>query len=565
MVTFTQYANEARVTIEKETKYDYKATDCLQGCIARLTEGCPGIVTPINTESMAPWAEVEFEGQGVKITVGNKSAPNLQTISGVSHPNSAAIQSVETGLSSGLQCKVEIIDEQGGSFDMFFDKMVKCMSQSSASYQMNLRFGWVGTQCGQTRGSILKLPKEQWTLTYTPLKMDVNFTKGKVKYTITGADSAQLIFTGRETTAWGSDDQQLTLKDAIRQMFNTKEPKLEAKFLRRTKGGRTEEWDFPGENGTWFSKGEGPVGAWRCDNENKIVAANKWIVNAGMVTDRGKGVICSWQSISEDGKPTVIFWEDGQPDADEIADCSRSIGTFIVNGGKCSNVISFKPKINFAAQFQARLVGGGVGGGQTSKTIERDNTEGKGKKKKKVQMKSTGISGEITTSTTAQNAHGKQALEMKEKAQMAHSKSGTLQQVINAISAELVMVGNPDPVFVNTMLCKFKTVTIVVINPFSLGYAPSVFDGSTERLPNVNIGREILERRKYSSLCGDWLADPVCNELLSNKAWQIQGIHHSIKGGSYITTLNLFLAVVEGQHLGNDTLAWLRPPCPEGD
>ena len=63
--------------------------------------------------------------------------------------------------------------------------------------------------------------------------------------------------------------------------------------------------------------------------------------------------------------------------------------------------------------------------------------------------------------------------------------------------------------------------SLIVINPFHL---------KTQNLVLRDVG------------CPEWLAQPACNPVFSNKNWQIQGVNHQIKGGSYITILKLMLA-----------------------
>ena len=41
--------------------------------------------------------------------------------------------------------------------------------------------------------------------------------------------------------------------------------------------------------------------------------------------------------------------------------------------------------------------------------------------------------------------------------------------------------------------------------------------------------------------CGDWIVDPVCNEILTNSRWFVRGLSHRIGPGSYTTTIRIFL------------------------
>ena len=85
------------------------------------------------------------------------------------------------------------------------------------------------------------------------------------------------------------------------------------------------------------------------------------------------------------------------------------------------------------------------------------------------------------------------------------------------IRADMVIVGDP----------KFPTqadgviyglfISIVFVNPFHL----------------------IADEEEP---CGEWMANPPCNEFLSNKNWLIERVNHKIQDGTYTTTLGLWLA-----------------------
>ena len=41
--------------------------------------------------------------------------------------------------------------------------------------------------------------------------------------------------------------------------------------------------------------------------------------------------------------------------------------------------------------------------------------------------------------------------------------------------------------------------------------------------------------------CGDWLADPICNDVLSNRAWLVRSVTHRISEGKFSTTFGVYL------------------------
>ena len=84
------------------------------------------------------------------------------------------------------------------------------------------------------------------------------------------------------------------------------------------------------------------------------------------------------------------------------------------------------------------------------------------------------------------------------------------------IEAELIVQGDPSDQLVHPQLILGKKLSLVVINPYHL-----LGDGDNG--------------------CPDWLARPACNDILSNKNWMIQGVDHSIREGSYVTTFKLSL------------------------
>jgi hypothetical protein len=467
---------------------------------------------------MSPFVKAGFgsvDGEGA-ITVGNKSFPT--------RPHEAIIKSFEYSMSNGIQCRIEIFDEQGGSFTRFFEEMAKCIDTISTDYSLRVEFGWIGTRCD---GSVDVWPSP--TLQFLIKDVEATFNQGKIKFTVTATDMMQPIFNARENKCSGGDKvMSLPLKQAIIKLFTEEEPICDVKFLKRNfNGPSTEQWEF-------YQFGmDGPTDAWRSDNQNKLATAIKWL--EPFRTKDEKGIIATFNSTENQ----VIFWEDFTLDCDEPTELdARSIGTFIVNGGKCSCVLDFSPKINWVLAW-SQLATGGQTSPSSHKPVKKNNKRPAGCKVQQQEDESkAGPMQAIPITSQGHNNWGpEEVTPQTDKSQNAHAKANSLMEAFKAIEAELRIVGNPDPDFTDLKLIVGRTASIVVINPFHL----------------VGGGDDA---------CPEYLADPPCNEYLSNKNWMIKGANHNITEGSYTTTLNVVL-MVPGIDLDPDSTLGADPDAPK--
>ena len=466
--------------------------NCLKGCVSNFLGG--PIQVPIDGNNIGPWVRVFFaDGEGETISVGNQSSPGLS--------NHAVIKSFEYGSSNGVQCKVEIIDEEGGAFEQFIQKLLKCINESSKSYNMKVQFGWIVANCeGNT--TAMSSP----VLTFSLINIEITLSEGKIKFTIHGQDIFQAVFVSREDKNFGTDDNPMRIKNAIQKLMSGEEPKINVEYFRKSASGSISTFDFDPE----FGPG-GPKAVWTSDNQNKLNTAMKWL--EPFVTDRKKGITPKWDSTASD--PTVILWEDLTPDCQQQVSAARIIGTYVVNGGQCSNVISFSPNINWIVAFSNLASGGDTGSATTGETKKKQPTD----TDCAVQSEKTGVQQSIQITGPALAVYGpKQALEQTNKAQQANNRanSSVNSGVIQPITAELRIQGDPSFQFCSLKDWAGKFVAIVVINPFHLA---DTGDGG----------------------CGDWLAQPGCNAVLSNRHWRIESINHQIKEGSFTTTLKVVL------------------------
>ena len=462
--------------------------NCLSGCIENYQ--CRGIIEALDANSMAPFVKLFFCENGNQkpvITVGNKSSPMWN--------NTAAIKSFQMGSSDGVGFTVEIIDEFGGSFHLFVEKLNKCLKKSDKEMTMGATWGWTLTDCFGSIYTISTTP-----IYLIPIGLDVTFAEGKIKFTITGQDSMQHIFSARHDEIEGSDDNKISIKDAIKLLCENKSPRINARFIRKEKNGTETTFNFK------YGGESGPKSVFAADGQNKLSAIYRWLEN--FTTDRDKGITARFNA-SFCGQPTIDFIEDILPSCDEASGCSDVLGTYMINGSAKSPVISFNPKINYITAFNNQSTGGNAGSSESGGGVKQ-------KKECDTQTEETGLIQNNAPTKMGRDVYGPDKnLEKSMEAKAAYVKANS---ILNGqpIEAELVVQGDPSDQLVPPKLISGKKLSLVVINPYHL-----LGDGDNG--------------------CPDWLARPACNDILSNKNWMIQGVDHSIREGSYVTTFKLSL------------------------
>ena len=500
-------------------------------CLVCQQYSCGRIQRPIEGHVLAPFVEIGFDGEAGKITVGNNSSPP---------DNHAVIKSFEYGCTEGQVMKCEIFDEDGGDFTKFTERLSKTLARAGEDYRMVVDFGWIIKKCdGTVRVESVK--KNGGQLTFLPIKCDVAYEQGKLKFTIEGTDFMDRINENRIEDNQGSEDQKKPLKQAIKDVFAENDPKVTSiRYLRRD---GTEPWDFSNADGG----PQGPKAVWTCDQQNALATVRKWI--SPLRTKDDKGIVIEWNCAADQAE--LILWEGPDPCKPDGC-CIRNLGTYIVNGGKCSPVISFNPSLSWVlfnndgsggagasatdgghAKAEGADCPGGGGG------LFYDSGKKKGKKKGKKQgREKVGIakttSGDSNTNQWRSNA---QIVPKAMKADAAHSLAVKLREQPGVIEADLKIQGNPNLVLPIKM--HGQSISIIVINPF---HVKSGGGGS----------------------CGEWLAEPPCNKLFSNKNWRIAGVNHQIQEGNYVTTLKIRLDTPNSDLNPNEPLGGC-PPAPTFD
>lgn len=472
--------------------------DCLAGCAAQYD--CKPLNVPgpagQQAESFAPWVRVWMGDTGSEITVGNESFPSGE--------NAACIKSFEVGWVDTPEVSVEILDEAGGRMQAFVDSLRKNTQLVGAGTKMRFQFGWTLTTCEGSKSSIPSMMFESHIL-----EIQVNYSEGKIKYNIKGGAAEKLLNVIREDSSAAEDDKPIKLEEAIRNLASQC-PAITVKYCKRESDGKIKCED--GFNWKIFGKG-GPKATWHADNQNRIAVISKWVepfrVENG--TEEGLGIIPIWEPTEPDVLTLLLDPSEERPACGEQ---SSSLGTFIVNGGKCSPVIEFTPTFNWVTGMANFSAGGDTSSPGTTKSNFHETV--KKERQEKIHCETTGLQQQDTITQQAWRAYGpKNAWREGMKSIQAHAKAGRITEVgVTPIQATLKILGDPRAKF--TQMIQGTSVSIVAINPFHL-------------------------KGGKNKGCGDWLADPPCNAILSNKNWMVQGVNHSIKEGSYTTTIKIML------------------------
>ncbi len=486
---------------------------------------------PEEGHTLSPWVTVRFTKGGSTITVGNLSSPK--------NGNNAVIKSFDFGRSDGFTCKIVIQDQQGSSLIQFMEDMLKdSRCAKPDGLRMQVQFGWIKAGCDAPLPSA-----SSPCFCMFPESIETNFQGGKFTYEITGRDLIYAMLEQSGDEIYGKDDNPKPLTVAIKEMMTDEKLKptvSNVKFCR-----------FEGDECSTpkFKNGgeEGPKGKWPMGNRSKIDAAREWLKNH--MSDRDKGWKVSYNGDCDD-KGEIIFWEDVKPNCNEGKDWESScLGFYIVNGGKSSPVVEFNPRIKW--DFARLTSQGGAAGGAKPLLNKDGKTKGRFDcdTLKRESAPSAGKTVSVTADETSQNIEREEA---EDRTAESNDKAMKAEKIFHDnIEADLVIIGDPN--MINPSLAAWAfNVSIAFINPFHLiGKISTVQQ-------DISVDNEIG--------CGEWLAKPWCNEVLSNKAWIVKSISHSIQEGRYTTTLGLFLTTPGedtdvGTPLGGEGSAGWKPPA----
>lgn len=461
---------------------------------------------------MAPFVEVTVSGAGGKITVGNNSQPARR--------NHAVVKSLKYGHTAGnggggFACEVEIADEAGGSFATFIDSVISVQDFGRIRNQnwIHIKWGWIETNCDDIASA-----QRNTEHTLNLQSIEFSYQHGLMKFNLKGLDMSQVAFESATDETFGTDENGIALKEAITSICD--KYSCSVRFIRPH---TLEEWNFgpPAANG---GSGDAtfPKQCFKSHSENFIQAIMRWI--APYTTDRGRGITPAFNSSLPPGSHNqLVLWESFATKCGEEKGCDRSIGTYIVNGGKHSPVISFQPNIKWAFGALNRSSGASSEYANRQPAETGDPNCDTGPNDPNQGNRTYNI-----VTNDALEIYGTQTvLRETMEAQVEHTRANIS---FNSIEAELKIQG--DPTLAAPVEMVGKTVSIVVINPFHI----------------QDVGGED---------CGEWLQAETCNAVLSNRQWLVLGTSHEIKEGSYTTTIKVRLDapgtdISIGEPLGGD-------------
>lgn len=525
----------AGVSIANEVNVSFDETACqgtsipggegnLEGCLLNYAQGCQGgLKLPEEGWTLGPWVAITFEGSGSLITVGNRSSPNTDP------PHVACIKSFEFGYSDGMSVRVTIHDEQGGSFVRFMENLLKhfaCLENGSpANVRMKIRFGWTKSGCE------VPVPSASSRCYYALCdSVETNFSDGKFVFEITGKDLCVRMFEGGTDPVFGGDGEQaIPITQAIRQYLTAScPPNLGNVRFCKMQNGTCQPLEFE-HGGT-----EGPRGRWVANGQDKLTVVRRWL--NGYRTKDLKGFVLQYNGESPNGE--VVIWEDQrprEPQGDEFWD-ENCIGVYIVNGGKKSPVLEFNPKIRW--DFARLISQGGQFDSQSANAMNTEGSVNPGRDIPTLDRNANPCAGHnIQTPPTDSHLDNFGENGTIERRNGDDANVRALKVLHDNIEADLVIVGDPTILPPSEAMWS-KNCCIILVNPYFI--------------------------TRGSGECGDWLATPVCNEVLSSKAWLVKSITHKIEAGKYTTTLGVYLTAPgidtpAGGPIGAWSNGWVPP------
>jgi hypothetical protein len=460
---------------------------CENECIATYSCGPPK--EPLDGAVFAPFVELNIRG-GSFYTVGNESSPN--------EPHKTVIRSFQYGFgvaSSGVGAKIELVSEGGNAYIEFAKALNKTINQAPEDTDLTyFKYGWIIKKCD---GSIEK--KSSPEIHCMIKTMQTNYEVGTVKISIELVDLMSRHFERRIDGNFGSDDNKIPLREAIDSVFQENDPIMSVRY-------EPPEFCFK------YGGCEGPRAKWPGDQQNALSVIRKWL--SGQVTENDKGTIIQYDPLQTE----LVITEDPKPGPDEAGDCrTRWVGTYVVNGGNCSDVLSFTPTVDWIL-FNNNAGGTAPGGdaGVGDETAEPD-----------IQVEHAGPQDNQTIQHQDRDwGSPNNSARRNQESTAAQTRANKDYEIKPGLEAELKILGDPDEKFANPVLLAGATVSIVMINPYHL-------DECT------------------------WISEPKCNEVLSNKKWLILGIDHQIEAGKYNTTIKVKLDtpnadIDQGETLGGE-------------
>jgi len=518
-----------------------RAANCLKGCVRTSAKG-KGLFVPYDEPVLYPWVEAWIPGENFRLSMGNTS----------SRENEAQIKSFNFGISNGLGVKIEVVDEAGGQFYKFFQR-INYTNRAAADKMIRFRWGYIGqtTQgeirnfksrstetpagggCGAAGGAGLPLPdpsdprmvSNEHTLFIQDIECQAS-SASCFKFIINALDMHANAMGAVDNRTFGGEKDPIFLTVAIKELF--KPYNIDVDFLEIDSTGNRRPLRFFVPPNTCPTEAQqrkvefcGPCGRWNVGNRPPLEAACAWM-NETFSKD-GRGIIRFWEDIPKGQK--LVFARSTRDPINSF-DEQRVLGTYIVNGAACSPVISFQP--NYKFMYQQSMTGAvrppgnaempNKNVGQKQAGLDPD----KAPPSAMTNLTNAGISmmpntGQRTWIWFLQDA-AKYVLD-------AATHNNYANMVFTPIEAELKIQGNP--AYEWPYMCNGYALSVVYLNPFR---------------PKQTFFGEFGDAEWFQGNPSKFgLSTDQCNPILTNCNWLIMGVSHDIRDGAYYTTIKVRL------------------------
>jgi len=437
---------------------------------------------PMAGHVFAPFFELYLKGMLFKC--GNESYDK--------DPHKVALKSMQYGLAQGqggITCEFELIAEGATGYKELLDVINKSIKEAPEDInQCWFKFGWIKRNCGEAA----QIGSESPHIKILPTKLSTNIDSGVTKIKLTCTDLLIRSFSRRVEKDEGSEDNLIDLKQAVKQLCDNNDPVIDVEF--RSADGGNLEFELSEDK-----EGKGPKSAWQANELPLLSTIRNWV--SVVKTLSGKGVYFKYDPVDV----KLIIQEDDACTGDgENCGCSGIKASYIVNGGNCSNVLSFTPDIEWVLDAGGH---GGVAGGSSSGNLIKAKPP-----LDSLPIEPSGSGNTISIPAEANTIPPEVRAANAEEANAANITANKSLELKKTIEAELTIIGDPSWFTLADVAGRY--VSIAVVSPFA------ITGGSGECV---------------------WLADPPLNPVLSNKRWMVQGVDHQIEAGKFVTKLKVTL------------------------
>jgi len=471
-----------------------------------------------------------------KITVGNQSSPFYQ--------NKTFVKSFSFGGNNDASAQFVLYDASGNDIGIFLESLY-LDSCTAVNNTVLIEFGWIlqntdGTvtkysTADKTFAPYAKLdpkakPNPGGLLGFVVDRIEVNPDAGGgwlyTVYLSTLLDKRNK--RAKLATPAGTNNHPENLKNAAKKALKricpkgTRQSSGVVLFAREENTGILTEFGFPNNEGGF----RGPRSVWDPNRLSCVGAVRNWF--NGQRTDRGLGMTIYTDPAIDAPNIVVLEADPSFCINPRVKYCPQKSGPkyiYIVNGGDCSPVLSFNPKVTYFANAKAQ--GGGTGA-MSSKAVQAEARKNNPCPPNindpfgAVEASAEGIQTLVTVPSAAMNyrfptdAVDKQAIALN-----ANLIANAGRIMTSNIEADLTIQGNPE--FVNLARCQGLQIGIIYFN------VPAVYAGQQPGIQGPPQPDQI-----------DWLAQPNVNNTFSRLDYLIQGVTHNIQeNGDYITTLRV--------------------------